>query len=201
MKLALGLIAATALLASCGSSGTAPDGSGSGRILSLKTQFTSSTNPTPVYVGCDTVSGAASGREKKTQVVVNFSVAGTISSVRTQLKGVTTDTSGTTFDKTFVLSDPNVIKLADGTYQILFDADSSSGQFLPTSIVVEPNPKVRDPAPVTVNSADKVGQGFYAYLTITTNTGAKIPLTSQFALPIIPVYTNCTLNTAQPLSK
>ncbi|MFC3834729.1 MULTISPECIES: hypothetical protein [Deinococcus] len=197
-KIALGLIGSTALLASCG---ITPDGSGSVRFIDLQTEYTTGTSPRPQYVGCDNISGAAAGRATKTQVVVSFATGGTITSIRAQLKGKTTDTEGTVFDKTFAPSDPGVIKKSDGTYQIIFDADSATGGLLPTGIIVEPNPTVRTPQPVT--ATNKQGTGFYADLTITTTTGSKTSLASTIlgSAGTIPVYSNCTVQTAQQLSR
>lgn len=192
MKLALGLIAATAFLASCGSSGSVADGSG--RIVDVTTEFTTTTNPTTQYAGCDNVSGATTGRGTSTQVKVEFTAAGSVQSVQVSLAGSKTNMADPNFSTTIQAAD--LKKNSDGNYQVLFDANSSTGQLLPASIIVEPTQTEQPEKPVT--ASNNVGS-FYALVKVNT-ASSSFTLTSV-NLRKISVYSNCTIQTAQPLSK
>ncbi|THF88496.1 hypothetical protein E7T09_04625 [Deinococcus sp. KSM4-11] len=190
MKLALGLVAATALLASCGSSGG--NSEAQGRIVDVTTEYTTSTNPTTQYAGCDNISNASAGRSGSTQVKVEFAAAGSIQSIDVSLAGTTNNTA----DPNFTTNIPaaNLKKNSAGNYQVLFDANSTTGKLLPASIVVEPAEQ-----PVkAVTTSNPVGS-FYALVKVNTAT-SSFTLTSA-SLRKIPVYSNCTIQTAQPLSK
>ncbi|MBB5375479.1 hypothetical protein HNQ07_000923 [Deinococcus metalli] len=191
MKPALGLLAASVLLASCGSTGSVPDGSG--RIVDLTTEYTTSTSPTVQYVGCDNISNASAGRSGSTQVKVEFAAAGSIQSVEVSLAGTTNNTSDPNFDT--VIQAANLKKNSAGNYEVIFDANSKTGQLLPASIVVDPVVQPVKP----VSASNPVGGSFYALVKITTAT-SSFTLTS-YNLRRIPVYSNCTIQTSQPLSK
>lgn len=199
-RLALIALGSMTTLAACGSFGAAPDGSGSGRIVSVKTEYATqlatATQPGQ-YVGCDRITNPSDvTRATKTQVVVDFAAAGDIDSVRVELRGDRTNE----YDRFFVTDVPagQLKKRSDGTYAVIFDANSATGQFLPNSIVV--NPTELPIKRVTVNEADRVAGGFYADLTIRTKTSV-FTLTSR-NLGLTPVYRQCTLaSTAQPLSQ
>lgn len=194
MKLALGLVAATALLASCGSSGVAPDGSVSLVVNTLTTEYVTSENPNNVYVGCDTTTGLSdTTRTNKTQVVVTFTASGAITNVVVKLRGQTTDSFDQYFQQTVNASD--LKKNSDGRYQIVFDADSSDGKLLPSSIIV--SPKDETPRPLTlVNATNKVDGGFYAEITVNS---ASSNVTKR-SLETIPVYRDCSKATANQLA-
>ena len=183
MKLAFGLVAATALLASCGSSGG--NSEAQGRIIDVTTEYTTSTNPTTQYAGCDNISNASAGRSGSTQVKVEFAAAGSIQSIDVSLAGTTNNTA----DPNFTTNIPaaNLKKNSAGNYQVLFDANSTTGKLLPASIVVEPAEQ-----PVkAVTTSNPVGGSFYALVKVNTTT-SSFTLTSA-NLRKIPVYSNCTI--------
>ncbi|PNY82718.1 hypothetical protein CVO96_16375 [Deinococcus koreensis] len=189
-NLMIGMIGLSGILAACGSSGVAPDGSASARIVDLTTEYTTGAGQ---YVGCDNVSNASAGRSASTQVKIEFAAAGTIQSVDLSLYSNTSAQEDPNFKENVPAS--KLQKLENGNYVFYFDANSSTGKLLPTSIVVSPAvQKVK-----TVTVANKVGNGFYTNLKINTST-SSFDIDSRY-LRVIPVYSNCTVqNTAQPLS-
>jgi len=189
-KIMMGMLGLTAFLASCGSGGSAPDGSG--RIVDLTTEYTTSTNPLPEYAGCDSITNPSAGRGGSTQVKVEFAAAGSIQSVEVSLAGSSDNTSDPNF-KT-VIQGADLTKNAAGNYQVLFDANSTTGKLLPASIVVSPTEQPVKP----VTASNKVGS-FYALVKI--NTAAYAFTLTSANLRKISVYSTCTIqNTAQPLS-
>ncbi|MBZ9712115.1 hypothetical protein [Deinococcus multiflagellatus] len=199
-RLALIALGSMTTLAACGSAGIAPDGSGSGVIRAVKTEYATSlgTAGQPArHVGCDQITNPTTNTTSTaTQVVVEFEAAGEIQSIRVELKGGT----DSQYDSFFVQDIPagQLKTRPDGSYLAIFNANSATGRFLPSSIVVEPKPEERNTKLVTTTGA-AVGN-FYADLTIRTKT-SSFPLTSK-NVARIPVYRQCTLaSTAQPLSQ
>ncbi|GGM06033.1 hypothetical protein [Deinococcus aerophilus] len=200
-KLMFAAIGMTGILASCGSSGSAPDGSGSARIVDLRTEYATSLTPTAQYAGCDVITNPSDpSRKYSTQVVVEFAAAGSINSVDVRLKGTNTNTYDNNFNKNVPAS--SLKKLANGNYRVTFDANSATGAFLPNNLNsqgIEVTPVDQDPLPVkAVTGQNKVDGGFYTELTVNTDT-ASFTINSRF-LRVIPVYRSCTLQTANPLS-
>jgi hypothetical protein len=201
MMMAAAGVALTGLLAGCGSSGSAPDGSGSARIVDLKTEYATSLTPTVQYVGCDSVTNPSdTARKYSTQVVVEFAAVGNIQSVDVKLKGTNTNTYDSAFSKNVPAE--QLKTLPNGNYRVIFDANSATGAFLPSSVGAQSiivTPVEQDPRPVkAVTGQEKVPGGFYTELTINTAT-ANFTIDSR-NLRVIPVYRSCTLqNVAQPL--
>lgn len=199
-KLMLAAAGLTGILASCGSYGSAPDGSGNARVVGVSTEYTLQGSSPAQYVGCDAVTNATDpNRATSTQVVVTFAAAGSISSVDVSLKG-TTDSA---YDETQTFRVSELGKDSSGNYQAIFDFKSASGDFLPASIIVNPTPPaIRAPRPVTATAA--VGS-FYADLRVNTTTGSSFTITSAnlgSGTGKINVYRSCTLSgTAQPLNR
>lgn len=180
------------ILAACGSAGVAPDGSGSGRVIGVSTEY--ATDGQMAFVGCDEITNpSTASRARSTQVIVKFATAGEITDVTVTVKGLNTNQ----YDQTQSLGQPT--KDADGNYKAIFDFNSATGQLLPNSIVV--SPKELPVKKVNVNTSTKVDGGFYADLTLKTATGSSFTITSK-NLGVTPVYRQCTLaSTAQPLSQ
>lgn len=195
-KLALAALGLSGVLAACDSAGTAPDGSASGRIVDLKTEYATTLTPVPQYIGCDNVTNPSTpSRAGATQVKVEFSAAGSIQSVDISLVSNTTAQADPNFVTT--VQGKDLQKNSDGNYVVYFNANSDpvAKKLLPTSIVVSPaDQKVK-----VVTPSNKVGQGFYTNLRINTGTSSFV-LTSK-NLRVVPVYSSCTIqNEAQPLS-
>ncbi|MFN4252391.1 hypothetical protein [Deinococcus sp.] len=180
------------ILAACGSAGIAPDGSGSGRVIGVSTEY--ATDGQMAFVGCDEITNPSTvSRARSTQVIVKFATGGTITSVKVAVKGDKTNV----YNQEVTLQASDLKKDSNGDYKAIFDFNSATGKFLPNSIVVSPNE-----LPVKkVNASDRVEGGFYADLTINTSTGSSFTITSK-NLGLTPVYRKCTLtSTAQPLSQ
>ncbi|WP_189071469.1 hypothetical protein [Deinococcus sedimenti] len=193
-KLMLAAVGLTGFLASCGSSGVAPDGSGSARVVEVRTEYTVQGSSPARYVGCDLVKNATS-ESSVTQVVVKFAAAGSIQNVQVTLRGVTSAAN----NDAVTIPSSQLTKDQDGNYSAVFDFDSSSGKVLPASIVVTPTqPAIRPVKTVTVNAADRVG-AFYADLLVKTDT-SSIAISSR-GLGTVDVYSSCYSATAQPLSR
>ncbi|WP_295817634.1 hypothetical protein [uncultured Deinococcus sp.] len=180
-KAALGVIAVSlsALLASCGSSGSAPDGSGSGSITATRTEYKLQSGQ---FVACDNITNGGA-RATQTQVAVNFTLAGTIKSVTIGLKGNTNSNLDGNYKTT--VSGSELVSLGGNSYRTLFNADSSKN-LLPASITVTPTvQKIK-----VVTTGTRSGS-FYAQLDIATNT-SSFTLKDQ-VLNSIPVYSECTI--------
>lgn len=180
------------ILAACGSAGVAPDGSGSGRVIGVSTEY--ATDGQMAFVGCDEITNPSTvSRARSTQVIVKFATGGTITSVKVAVKGDKTNV----YNQEVTLQASDLKKDSNGDYKAIFDFNSATGKFLPNSIVVSPNE-----LPVKkVNASDRVEGGFYADLTINTSTGSSFTITSK-NLGLTPVYRKCTLaSTALPLSQ
>lgn len=193
-KLMLGMIGLSSFLAACGSSGSAPDGSGSGRIVSLTTEYSTTTSEPHRFVGCDNITNPTTpNRSGATQVKVEFAAAGSIQSIEVRLVG----TSDRTVDPKFTttIQGSKLKTNAAGNYYAYFNANSTTGELLPAAIVVE---EVEQPRKTVTTAGNEVGR-FYTDLVIKTNT-STFTITS-FNLTQIPVYSNCTIqNTATQLS-
>ncbi|CAM3636539.1 Lipoprotein [Deinococcus saxicola] len=192
------------ILASCGTSGVAPDGSGSGRVVDLTTEYAtslSSNTATTQYAACDNVTNSTDvTRSKSTQVVVEFVAAGSITSVDIRLIGINSGDNGK-FYKNISIND--LKKLSNGNYRVIFDANSATGGLLPNSLNSQSiviTPVTEEPRPVkAITGQNKLEGGFYAELIVYTNTSQTPPFNSR-NLRVIPIYTSCSLNgVAKPL--
>ncbi|MDR6216591.1 hypothetical protein [Deinococcus soli (ex Cha et al. 2016)] len=194
-KLMLAAAGLTGILASCGSYGSAPDGSGNARVVDITTEYTLQGSSPAQYVGCDAVSNPTDpSRATSTQVVVKFATGGSVTQVDVTLKG----TTNSDYDETQTFTVGDLSKDSSGNYQAVFDFKSATNDFLPASIIVEPNDPVRTPRAVT---ASNLAGSFYADLKVYTSTGSSFMI-SSVNLSKVNVYRNCTLTgTAQPLTK
>ncbi|MXV20161.1 hypothetical protein [Deinococcus xianganensis] len=192
-NLMLGAVGLTGILASCGSYGSAPDGSGNARVVGISTEYTLQGSSPAQYVGCDNISNPTDpARATSTQVVVKFATGGSVTQVDVTLKG----TRDSNYDETQQFTVNDLSKDSDGNYQAVFDFKSATNDFLPASIIVEPKDPVRTPRDVT---ASNLAGSFYANLKVYTSTGSAFNITS---IDRVNVYRNCTLaGTAQPLSR
>lgn len=189
-KLMLAAVGLTGILASCGSFGTAPDGSGSARVVGISTEYTQAGVSPTKYVGCDQVFDGAVLTSNKTQVVVRFAAAGTITKVDVMLKGTTNND----FDVSQTITANSFSKDANGDYVVVFDFDAANGNYLPAGIIVNPNDPIRTPQ--QVGTSDPQGS-FYADLKVYTSTGASFTITSANLgsnTGKINVYRTCSLN-------
>ncbi|MFC4453424.1 hypothetical protein [Deinococcus sonorensis] len=189
MNKLLGLIGLAAILASCGSSGVAPDGSASIRITNLKTEYKTGQGE---YVACDNVKQLDGTYASQTAVATYFTLVGGIKDLTVQLKGSTTSAYDNNYVKTISASELAALNTND--YRLTFYADSSApgeSGFLPQGIVVKPiATKVKL---VTVNQADRVGS-FYTFVTVNTSTGRNVKAdTSGIVIPRVGTYTTCNI--------
>ena len=167
------------ILAACGSAGVAPDGSGSGRIEQMRTEYKLGNT----FVACDNISGNGT-RNTQTNVAVRFVLSGAIDNVDVSLKGATTSQYDTNFKKNFKKSELEAVDA--NTYRAVFNANSATGPLLPQSIIISPVPvKVKN-----VTATNKVGE-FYAALTVNTGTSSYSFDGNNFFR--VPVYSNCTV--------
>lgn len=195
-KLMLAAAGLTGILASCGSYGSAPDGSGNARVVGISTEYTLQGSSPVQYVGCDNISNPTDpARATSTQVVVKFATGGSVTQVDVTLKG----TRESTYDESKQFTVNDLSKDSDGNYQAVFDFQSGTGDFLPASIIVNPTPPaIRTPRDVT---ASNLAGSFYADLKVYTSTGSSFTISSVNTSKVN-VYRNCTLaGTAQPLSR
>lgn len=193
-KMMLAAVGLTGLLASCGTSGVAPDGSGSARVVDVKTEYAVQGSSPARYVGCDMVN-SGTNMSTTTQVVVRFAAAGSVQSVQVTLRGET----NTSASDSVTINAANLTKDSEGYYVAVFDFDSAQGNVLPASIIVTPTqPTIRPVKAVSVNTADRVG-AFYADLLVKTST-SSIAISSR-GLGTTDVYSTCYGATAQPLSR
>lgn len=194
-KLMLAAAGLTGILASCGSYGSAPDGTNA-VMRSVTTEYrVAGTNP-PLYVGCDRITNPTDDRATNTQVVVNFTAVGNVAKVDVSLVGM----SGARASQTIQARD--LVSAGKNEYRALFEFKSATNDLIPASIIV--NPTLRTPRDVTVNSGDRVGR-FHAEVLVYTTAGDTFPITSKNlgSAGNIDVYSQCTLSggTAQPLSR
>lgn len=171
----------TGILASCGS-GSAPDGSANGSIDSVRTEYRLGSTA-GAFVACDNVAGNTVGRDRSTQVAVNFTLQGNIQDITIGLKGQTSDRYDNNYRTT--VTGQQLASIGNGKYRVTFDANSANGAFLPQSIVV-------NPVAVTVKVVSATGNvgGFYPQLVVNTGTSN---FTINNILRTVQVYSNCTV--------
>ncbi|WP_245576197.1 hypothetical protein [Deinococcus murrayi] len=176
-KMLLGVVGLSAVLASCGVGG-APDGSGSGRVSEVRTEYRLASGQ---FVACDNVNNMTA----TTQVSVYFSVAGNVQTVDVGLRGNTTSQYDNNYRTT--VTGQQLAAIGNGSYRLTFTANPASG-FLPQSITVNP---VR--AKVKLVSASNKAGSFHAALAVNTGT-ANYSFNSRF-IPNgnVDVYTTCTV--------
>ncbi|MDV6373502.1 hypothetical protein [Deinococcus arenicola] len=138
------------------------------------------------FIACDSIIGNIPGRNHSTQVAVRFSLQGNspIHSVNIGLRGQ----NSSQYDSNYraVVQAYQLASAGNGRYKIAFDANSSTGAFLPQSIIVSPTAgKVK-----VVAASGKVG-AFYPELTIATQTAA-FGINGRVSSSI-DVYSNCNV--------
>ena len=192
-KYALPALSLPLLLAACGGTASTADGSVSfntGGNGALRTEFK---NAAGQYVACDSVNKLGGGTSRITTVGVYYSATGNIQSLGIGLRGVTNSTYDTNYNATVQGSDLSAI--SGNTYKTVFTADSSTGNYLPQAIVVNPNPNV---AVKTVTTSGNSVGSFYAKLTLTTANASGVTTTvstnsnNPTTNATIPVYSSCT---------
>jgi hypothetical protein len=176
-KMLLGAVGLSAVLASCGAGG-APDGSGTGRVTEVRTEYRL---PTGQFVACDNVNNATA----TTQVSVYFRVAGNVQTVDVGLRGNTTDRYDSNYNAR--ATGQQLAAIGNGSYRLTFTANPATG-LLPQSIIVTPTQgKVK-----IVNATERAGS-FHAALTVNTGT-SNYSFNSRFiANGNVDVYANCTV--------
>lgn len=179
----VGLGGLAVVLASCGSSGIAPDASASLRITQIKTEYRTSSGQ---YVACDNVSNGST-LSQRTAVAAYFAIAGNVQSVNIGLRGNTTSEHDNNYNTT--ASGEQLQQIGGGDFKVTFLADSSVGM-LPSSIVVTP-------APVMVKTVVPTGNALGSFYTeVRVNTGTStFTRTSQglSGAGNIPVYSGCNV--------
>ncbi len=187
LKAGAGLAVLTMVLASCGSVGSAPDGSGTVQVNDLKTEFKDQAGN---YVACDNVSQQNGAITQQTAVATYFTVAGSVRTVTVELKGLSSNQYDGYYSST-VTGDQLAAQGGNG-YKLTFFANSSSGAYLPESI--KPQGIVVNPSNPTVyvklvSTSNRQGSGFYSKVTVDTGTAT----TSGTAIRTIPVYSGCNV--------
>lgn len=178
----LGAVGLSAVLASCGT-GNAPDGSGSGSVTALRTEYRTQEGR---FVSCDNYNGALA----TTQVSVYFNVRGNVQTVDVGLRGRTSNTYDGNYNARFtgqqlVTVDPS------GSYRATFNANPAVDGFLPQAIVVNPaRAKVKIVA-ASGRAGNNLNSGFYAALTV--NTGTSTYNFDSRNVATVDTYTTCTL--------
>lgn len=183
-KMLLGAVGLSAALASCGVGG-APDGSGSGRVSQVRTEYRTEGGQ---FVACDNVTVGGNTATAGTQVSVYFSVFGNVQSVDVGLRGNTSSQYDDNYNAT--ASGEELAALGNGNYRVTFNANPATGGFLPQAIIVTP---VRDKVKIVSTNSTKAGS-FYAALKV--NTGTAVYNFNSRNLLIngnVEVYPNCTV--------
>lgn len=148
---------------------------------------------TNTYVGCDELGG----RDAVTHVRATFHASGYLKTIDIGLEGLSDHTYDRFFKATFQRSRAEFTQDSSNNIRVIFEADASLGQFLPTStvssqrIVVTPNLKTKIKE-VQVRGADRVGQGFNARVVATSDQDS--PTGVVYSVNNIAVYSNCTLD-------
>lgn len=178
----LGAVGLSALLASCGT-GVAPDGSGSGRVSAVRTEYRVGSVTGP-FAACDNVNNAVA----TTQVSVYFSVSGSVQNVNVGLYGNNSSQYDANYNTT-VTGEQLYTVDTSGNYRLTFNANPATGGFLPQSIVVTPTR-----AKVKIVSVDQQAAGsFHTRLTVNTGTATYNFSSRNIAGGNVLVYPNCTV--------
>ncbi|WP_254843089.1 hypothetical protein [Deinococcus marmoris] len=182
IMMAVAAVTMTGLLASC-NSGRAPDGSGKGKIDSIRTEYKLN-SASGRFVACDNVTGNGA-RNKKTEVAINLTLEGFVESVVIGLKGNSTSQYDSNFTTT--VTGQQLASIGNGKYRVEFEANSSTGSgLLPQSIIVTPTTqKVK-----IVTAGNSLGS-FYPQLKV--RTGSSNYQIDDIALGSISVYGTCNV--------
>lgn len=180
-KMLLGAVGLSAMLASCGVGG-APDGSGSGRVTQVKTEYRLGSETGP-FVACDNVNNATAS----TQVSVYFNVAGNVQTVDVGLRGNSTDQYDSNYNAR--VTGQQLAAIGNGSYRLTFNANPATGGFLPQAIIVNPaRAKVK-----VVNATSQKAGSFHSALTVNTGSAA-FTFNSRFITNgNVDVYPSCTI--------
>ncbi|WP_246580378.1 hypothetical protein [Deinococcus aestuarii] len=180
-KMLLGAVGLSALLASCGS-GTAPDGSGSGRVTAVQTEYRLNSETGP-FVACDNVNNVVAS----TQVSVYFNVSGNVQTVDVGLRGNSTSQYDGNYNAQ--ATGQQLAAVGNGSYRLTFDANPATGGFLPQSIIVSP---VRDKVKVVSATSQQAGS-FHAALSVNTGSATYSFNSRLIANGNVEVYPSCTV--------
>lgn len=178
-------VVSTGLLASC-NTGSAPDGSGSGTVHGIKTEFKTNEGQ---FVACDKVIEGDATRTT-TNLAINFSAEGSIKDIEIGLKGNKTTANDENY--MFTVSGKQLKELGTSKYKMLIEANANKGP-LPAGIIIKPTAtKIK-----TVSVKDRVEGGFGGFhtsLKITTDTSSfNITSRNLGTNGNIPVYGSCTV--------
>ncbi len=176
----LGSVGLSALLASCGT-GTAPDGSGSGRVSEVRTEYRTQNGR---FVSCDNFNNATA----TTQVSVYFNVRGNVQTVDVGLRGLTTSAYDSNYNAQ--VTGQQLAAVGNGSYRLTFTANPADG-FLPQSIVVNPVRAKVKIVEASGRAGNNLNSGFYAALSV--NTGTATYNFNSRNVSTVDTYTSCTL--------
>ncbi|GAA5531897.1 hypothetical protein [Deinococcus aluminii] len=179
-KMLLGAVGLSAVLASCGT-GYAPDGSGSGSVTQLRTEYRLG-NASGPFIACDNLDNATAS----TQVSVSFNVSGNVQNVNIGLYGNSTSAYDSNYNTN--VSGSQLAAVGTGSYRLTFNANPATGGFLPQSIIVTPTRgKVK-----VVNASNKVGS-FHTELAVNTGSATYNLSSRLISNGNVDVYTSCSL--------
>lgn len=177
----LGAVGLSAVLASCGT-GIAPDGSGSGSVTQVRTEYRTRT-ASGQFVACDNVNNDVA----TTQVSVYFNVSGNVQTVDVGLRGNTTSQYDANYNAT--ATGQQLAAIGNGSYRLTFNANPATGGFLPQSIIVTPN---RAKVKIVTPTSKKAGS-FHAALTVNTGTATYSFSSRNILNGNVDVYPSCTV--------
>lgn len=175
----LGAVGLSAVLASCGT-GIAPDGSGSGSVTQVRTEYRTASGQ---FVACDNVNNVVA----TTQVSVYFNVSGNVQTVDVGLRGNTTSQYDANYNAT--ATGQQLAAIGNGSYRLTFNANPATGGFLPQSIIVTPN---RAKVKIVTPTSNKAGS-FHAALTVNTGTATYSFSSRNILNGNVDVYPSCTV--------
>ncbi|MDV6373501.1 hypothetical protein [Deinococcus arenicola] len=182
MMMAAVAIGMTGVLASC-NTGSAPDGSGNGKIDSIRTEYKLN-SASGRFVACDNVTNNGS-RNKKTEVAINLTLEGFVESIVIGLKGNSTSQYDSNFTAT--ATGQQLANIGSGKYRVSFEANSSTGSgLLPQSIVVTPTTQK-----VKIVTANNSLGSFYPQLKV--KTGSSRYQIDDIAFGSVAVYGTCNV--------
>jgi hypothetical protein len=182
-KMLLGGVGLSVVLASCGVGG-APDGSGSGRVSEVRTEYRTEGGQ---YVACDNLTTGGNTGTATTQVSVYFSVFGNVQSVDVGLRGNTTSQYDANYNAT--ASGQQLAALGNGDYRVTFNANPATGGLLPQAIIVTP---VRNKVKIVSTNSTKAGS-FHAALKVNTGSAMYTFNSRLIARGNVDVYPSCTV--------
>ena len=193
-----GAVGMAAVLASCGNVGTAPDGSGSLLVTSVRTDLRNQNNQS---VACDNITYGYINppSDTTTNVATFFTLSGSISSAQVGLRGVTNTTYDSNYNANF--TGDQLKAIGGNNFKASFSANSvgvfpgDNSGYLPQSlkplgIVVNPVNKTVYIRQVNTDESNRLGS-FYSLVTVNTTTGQSFSASTR-SLTEIPVYSQCT---------